>query len=115
MTTISTHVLDTAHGKPAAGIAVQLESRGADTDAWIPIGSGTTNSDGRVAALVPDGTELSSPHVRVTFATESYHRNAGQPCFYPSVSIEAQLDLAESHYHIPLLLSPYGFSTYRGS
>lgn len=110
MTHISTHVLDTAKGVPAAGIAVQLE-RLVGKSEWKPIGSGTTDANGRIANLNPQNETLASGEYRLRFATASY---LGDSAFYPEVTVHAQLNAGEK-YHLPLLLSPFGYSTYRGS
>jgi 5-hydroxyisourate hydrolase len=113
MSPITTHVLDTALGRPAQGIAVLVEiHRG---DAWVELARGTTNADGRIPNLLPDGTRLQTGTHRFTFDTGGYHRAQGVRGFYPLVQILAQLEEAGGHYHIPLLLSPFGYSTYRGS
>jgi 5-hydroxyisourate hydrolase len=102
---ISTHVLDTASGNPAAGIAVTLEI---DRNGWQVIASGRTNDDGRLKLLdhAPDPAVY-----RITFDTGAYAPDG----FFPRVSIEFTVRSGASHYHVPLLLSPFGYSTYRGS
>jgi len=107
MSQITTHVLDTARGRPASGIPVTLEF--ASKDQWITIGSGTTGDDGRLPGLVPADVKLRPGHYRISFATAAYST------FYPRVEITFAIENASEHYHIPLLLSPFGFSTYRGS
>ncbi|RMH39135.1 MAG: hydroxyisourate hydrolase [Deltaproteobacteria bacterium] len=110
MTTISTHVLDTARGRPAAGVPVALEMR--DGDAFVPRGSATTDSDGRIARLT-DGIE---PGVyRLRFDTGSYFAATGTRGFYPYVDVVIDVRDGDAHYHVPLLLSPFGYATYRGS
>lgn len=113
MSPITTHVLDTALGQPAAGIAVLLEIRRGD--GWVVLARGTTNADGRIPDLLPDGTRLETGTYRLTFETGAYHRAQGVRGFYPHVQIVAELNETAGHYHIPLLLSPFGYSTYRGS
>ena len=104
---ITTHILDTAAGRPAEGVAVRLERR---TDAgYEELASGTTNADGRVTDLLEPGS-LTVGVYRISFDVGAY-----QPGFYPSVSIDFRVDALDEHYHVPLLLSPYGYSTYRGS
>lgn len=110
MSTISTHVLDTARGRPAAGITIVLER--AEGDGYSELGRGVTNDDGRVKQLV-DG--LSPGTYRLTFETGPYLEQGGGPAFYPRARIEFHVAAESEHYHIPLLLSPYGYSTYRGS
>ena len=108
---VTTHILDTAAGKPAAGVAVELYAR--DGEAWSQIGTGTTDADGRVKDLGPE--RLESGDYRLTFATGTYFAGIGQDTFFPEVSLTFTVDAAEAHYHVPLLLSPFAFSTYRGS
>jgi len=102
---ISTHVLDTAKGQPAAGVAITLEmSRGE----WQVIANGETDNDGRLK-LVDDAPEAGT--YRITFDTGAYNSQG----FFPRVIIEFAVRGGARHYHVPLLLSPYGYSTYRGS
>ena len=108
MGTLSTHVLDTTRGAPAAGLAISLTA--ADGSA---LGSGVTDGDGRVGALGPD--RLPAGDYTLTFDTGGYFTASGVTGFYPSVAITFTVADAEAHYHVPLLLNPYGYSTYRGS
>lgn len=108
---VTTHVLDATAGRPAAGIAVTLEHR-AD-DRWLPVTTGTTDDDGRIADLGP--ADLEPGVYRVTFAVAPWFAERGQPAFYPEVVIPFTIDDPAVHYHVPLLLSPYAYSTYRGS
>ncbi|MFT5142663.1 MAG: 5-hydroxyisourate hydrolase [Rhodothermales bacterium] len=110
---ITTHILDLATGSPAAGVPVDLEIR--DGNAWHHAGDGLTDSDGRVGQLMPVGMTLVAGTYRLTFHTEDHHRRAGREAFHPRVCIEFCVVSLEEHYHIPLLLSPFGYSTYRGS
>jgi 5-hydroxyisourate hydrolase len=107
---ITTHVLDTSRGRPAAGVPVVLE-RAVDSG-WEPVGRDTTNADGRASGL------LASPpadgRYRITFDTGAYFRALGETAFYPEVLVTFVTG-GEEHYHVPLLLSPFGYSTYRGS
>jgi 5-hydroxyisourate hydrolase len=109
---ISTHVLDTARGRPAAGIAVTLECVEPD-GGWREVGRGVTDADGRVAALLPGGSPAAGDY-RLRFATGEYFRASEEIAFYPEVVVYVRL-AAGGKYHLPLLLSPYGYSTYRGS
>jgi 5-hydroxyisourate hydrolase len=109
MTTITTHVLDTARGRPAAGVPISLER--ATGDGWEAVGSAATDADGRVRELGPLGPDPAGRY-RLTFDTGAY---LGTDAFYPQVSIDFRVEQSEDHYHVPLLLSPYGYSTYRGS
>ena len=113
MITISTHVLDTSLGRPAVGVTVVLERSGGTTQ-WSVIGHGETDADGRVQELVPDPAKLSSGVYRMVFDTRSYFDTRGVAGFYPSVTVVFDIK-DQGHYHVPLLLSPFGYSTYRGS
>lgn len=113
ISTISTHVLDTALGRPATGLSVTLERLGAKA-MEIPIGVGETDRDGRLRDLLPAGQSLSVGDYRLRFDTGAYFQGAGRETFYPSVTVEFRVTDAAAHYHVPLLLSPYGYSTYRG-
>lgn len=112
---ISTHVLDTATGRPVAGVPVSLArlqpGTGGDEAAWTPVGSGTTDADGRIGALLPDSSALVTGRYRVRFDLEA----AGTFGWYPEVAIVVDLDAGGGHSHIPLLLAPYSYTTYRGS
>jgi 5-hydroxyisourate hydrolase len=111
---ITTHVLDTARGVPARGVVVTLEvPDGADR--WSELARGTTDAAGRVAAFEPPLTALRAGLYRLRFATGDYFAAAGIRAFYPEVQVVVELDDPAQHYHIPLLLSPFGYSTYRGS
>jgi 5-hydroxyisourate hydrolase len=107
MASLSTHVLDTALGHPAVGMAVELSAQG------TRIGGGTTDQDGRIGAIGP--RRLEPGDYVLTFDTGRYHRSGGRLGFYPTVSIEFTITEEEGHYHVPLLLSPFGYATYRGS
>lgn len=111
---ITTHVLDTALGKPAAGVRVQLCVRGAH-GAWTALAEGVTNEDGRIGDLLPAGAPIAPGIYQATFDTLGYFERLGQSSFFPSVSIVFEICDPAQHYHVPLLLSPYGYSTYRGS
>jgi len=109
---ISTHILDTTRGRPAAGVTVALEHHSAD-GSWRRVGEGVTNEDGRVKPLldVIPGTGT----YRIRFEVASYFKDLGVEAFYPVVTIDFTVKSAKEHYHVPLLLNPFGFSTYRGS
>ena len=111
MSGITTHVLDTAAGRPAGGLNVRLECSGAG--GWSECGAGTTDPDGRLRTLLP-GPPAPGLY-RITFDTGDYFKAAGKSCFYPHVSVMFEVTDAAQHYHVPLLLSPFGYSTYRGS
>jgi 5-hydroxyisourate hydrolase len=110
MTGITTHVLDTSTGHPAAGVHVLLEALSGG--GWESVAQGTTNSDGRLRALMTD-----VPHpgaYRLVFDARAYFESRGVTGFYPEIVITFEA-AGERHYHVPLLLSPFGYSTYRGS
>ena len=111
---ITTHVLDTTRGKPAVAMKAILEVNTGSKE-WKELGRGETNTDGRITYLLREGTELDAGTYRLTFLTGAYFRSVGLEGFYPTVCIVFELNDPHSQYHIPLLLSPYGYSTYRGS
>lgn len=111
MSTITTHVLDTAIGRPASGVPLIL-ARGSG-GGWTTVGRGTTDIDGRCKDLLKSG-KLKSGVYRLTFGVASYFKRTRQTAFYPSVSIVFTVRDSR-HHHVPLLLSPWGYSTYRGS
>jgi 5-hydroxyisourate hydrolase len=114
--TLSTHVLDAITGRPAAGVRVRLERAG-DTG-WAPAGEGTTGPDGRLRLSGDPGDPAAGaePGVyRMTFGSGAYFRARGSATFYPEVSITFEMTDRAGHYHVPLLLSPFAYSTYRGS
>ena len=111
---ISTHVLDVSRGRPAAGVQVLLESVDSSS-ARREVARATTDADGRVRELMPGGTEARAGSYRLTFETAPYFATLGVETFYPRVTVEFTIRDATQHYHVPLLLSPYGYSTYRGS
>jgi 5-hydroxyisourate hydrolase len=112
MSPITTHVLDTALGKPAVGVHVTLSRvTGGETQS---LAQGVTNDDGRITDWLPEGP-LEEGQYEVRFETEPYFAASGRDCFYPGVTILFTLADATAHYHVPLLLSPYGYTTYRGS
>jgi 5-hydroxyisourate hydrolase len=111
---ITTHVLDTAIGRPAAGIEVHLE-RQMNDGSWSAVGSGRTDADGRVRNLMPPASEPIAGTYRLTFETAPYFKRRSVQGFYPRVVVEFVVRETGSHHHVPLLLSPFGYSTYRGS
>lgn len=115
MSHVTTHVLDAALGRPAVGVSVSLEQRtgNAGNASWTPVANGTTNDDGRVPDFGPD--QLGAGVYRVVFDTGGYFSRTGQKGFYPEVTIAFELSDEDAHYHVPLLLSPFAYSTYRGS
>jgi 5-hydroxyisourate hydrolase len=113
MTRISTHVLDTAKGKPAAGVPVRLDQQDSSGQ-WSTISAAQTDQDGRWGQLT-GGATLAEGVYRLTFDTASYFAASKQEGLYPAVEITFRVQSGESHYHIPLLLSANGYTTYRGS
>ena len=109
---ITTHVLDTAQGRPGRGVAIELER--ADGASWHLIGGGVTDSDGRLRTLTPPGPLVAGVY-RLRFQTGAYFAAEGDVGFFPVVEIQFNVVDGTGHYHVPLLLSPYGYSTYRGS
>ena len=113
MSGITTHVLDTSRGRPAAGVPVTLEVEAAG--GWKLLGKGTTNSDGRITDLTSKETQLTAGVYRLIFDTGRYFAGQQSNTFYPQVTIVFRIEDPAQHYHVPLLLSPFGYSTYRGS
>lgn len=108
---ITTHILDTATGRPASGVHLLLEH---EVDgAFVTAFRGTTNDDGR-ATLIEQGA-LAAGTYRLSFDTGRYHAEQGIKGFYPRVQVDFVVADAQQHHHVPLLVSPFGFSTYRGS
>ena len=114
MKKISAHVLDTAQGRPAPGVPVSLARKDASRG-WIPLSSAYTEQDGRCAQLLPSDEELTTGFYRLTFDTATYHATQKIGGLYPVVEITFEVREGESHFHVPLLLSPHGYTTYRGS
>ena len=112
MKSVSTHVLDIHRGRPASGVPVRLERKNGDT--FSTLKEGTTDNDGRVKDLVPDG-QLEAGTYRITFDTSVYFASQNLDGFYPEAAIVFIVRDPNSHYHVPLLLSAHGYSTYRGS
>ena len=115
MSGITSHVLDTAVGKPASGIEIELEINAdqADQTNWQSLGSGVTNADGRVPNLFAG--QPKPGHYRMSFHVSAYFKQQKVESFYSVIRIEFDILDADQHYHVPLLLSPFGYSTYRGS
>ena len=106
---ISTHVLDTMRGMPAAGLVVRLDRREPDGN-WKEIGDAVTDADGRVRNLTED--DLDGGEYRLEFDTRPYFERSGMTAFYPSITVVFSFE--GGHLHVPLLLSAYGYSTYKG-
>jgi 5-hydroxyisourate hydrolase len=114
VSTISTHVLDTTLGRPAVGVRIILEQVD-DAGIVVSLGVGETDADGRLRDLLPAGHRLEPGDYRLRFDVGHYFAAARRESFYPSVVVEFTVIGPAAHYHVPLLLSPYGYSTYRGT
>jgi len=112
MSQLTTHILDTTKGKPAVNVSVTLFYQ--KNDSWVRIVNAFTNQDGRIPGLVPATHPLEHGIYKLLFETNSYFSSQGVKSFYPFVEIVFSIDSSE-HYHVPLLLNPFGYSTYRGS
>jgi 5-hydroxyisourate hydrolase len=112
MSQITSHVLDTSKGRPAEGIKATLYKVG--NDEWIEITRGITNTDGRIPQLLPAGERLQQGIYKIRFETKDYFDKNQVQTFYPYVEIIFEI-ASTDHYHIPLLLNPFGYTTYRGS
>lgn len=110
---ISTHILDTTLGRPAPHVPVILEME--KDSAWVTVGSGQTDADGRFKGFIPAGHDPVAGTYRITFMVDVYFNAIKTEAFYPVVSIVFILRNAKEHHHVPLLLNPFGYSTYRGS
>lgn len=117
MSAITTHILDVSRGRPASGVEVTLEIAEEEEPqrSWRVVGSGRTDDDGRAGTLVPDATEMLAGLYRLVFEVDEYFADRGVESFYPRVVVEFDVRDEHQHYHVPLLLSPFGYSTYRGS
>jgi len=113
MSPITSHILDTARGTPAAGVPIKLTRL--ENDCWQPIGEGETTTDGRIGNLCKKFSNLTAGTYKMHFDTGHYFSSLGVPVFYPYIEVVFIFDDSQNHYHIPLLLSPFGYSTYRGS
>lgn len=114
MSGLSTHVLDTSLGRPAAGVAVAV-ARWREDGSWQEVRRERTDGDGRVRDLLPPGETLTAGTWRLTFELEAYFRGRGVEGFYPEAAVIFTVREGGGHHHVPLLVSPFGYSTYRGS
>jgi len=110
---LTTHVLDTASGSPASGLLIRLEK--SVNGEFEGLGEGTTNADGRLDSPLLDAGDWGSGIYRIRFETGAYFAARKASCFYPYVEVVFEVRAPDEHHHVPLLLSPFGFSTYRGS
>ena len=113
MSQITTHILDTTRGMPAQNVPISLFAQ--QGESWQKLGEGVTNSDGRLPGLLTDDVKLPAGMYRLHFETRVYYQANEETGFYPYVDIVFELDASGEHYHVPLLLTAYGYSTYRGS
>jgi 5-hydroxyisourate hydrolase len=111
---ITSHVLDLSLGQPAKNMPVRLEVHRADRG-WVKLAERRTDAQGRVQDFIAEGAALDAGHYRLTFETFEYFRARGEAAFFPEVQIVFDIRDPAQHYHVPLLLSAYGYSTYRGS
>jgi 5-hydroxyisourate hydrolase len=114
MATLSTHVLDTSQGRPASGITICLERLNAG-EGWTPLAEAVTDDDGRVKQFVLAEPNLGPGTYRLVFSVEKYFKELNQQTFYPEVTVAFLIEPGAEHSHVPLLISPFGYSTYRGS
>jgi 5-hydroxyisourate hydrolase len=110
---LSTHILNTASGRPAQGVAIALSRL--DGSEWMHLNEADTDADGRCKTIFPAETPFTAATYRLRFETAAYFRAQGTPGLYPYVEIVFTVEDAAQHYHIPLLLTPNGYTTYRGS
>ncbi|MGO2287819.1 hydroxyisourate hydrolase [Pseudomonas lundensis] len=110
---LSVHVLNLENGLPSPGVNVTLEQHVGEN--WQPLAQGVTNEQGRISELFPAKKAMAIGEYRVVFKTGDYFKKAGRDTFFPEIPVIFDVKNVDQHYHIPLLLSPYGFSTYRGS
>ncbi|WP_213806479.1 hydroxyisourate hydrolase [Granulicella sp. dw_53] len=110
---ISTHILDTALGRPAAGVTVSLEQLKGEV--WTALNEVSTDVDGRCKYLLPEDAKLETGTYRVHFATAGYYKALGLQGLYPYVEVVFEILDHTQHYHVPLLLTANGYTTYRGS
>ncbi len=113
MTQITSHILDTSRGLPAQGVLITLAQQQGDN--WTKLGSVATNDDGRVIDFIGTNKVLSGGVYKLTFALSDYYKKLGIESFYPYADIVFEIAGDGQHYHVPLLLNPFGYSTYRGS
>ena len=110
---LSVHVLNLENGLPSRNVKVILEAQ--QKDKWVKINEGSTDSNGRISSLYPENKVLDKGVYKVTFQTGEWFKQNNQRAFFPEVPVVFVIDGSLEHYHIPLLISPYGYSTYRGN
>jgi 5-hydroxyisourate hydrolase len=114
MSAITTHILDTSTGRPASGVSVALEQETTESG-WQIVAKGLTDDDGRLRLMQETDELFMLGHYRLSFDTGVYFAAAGVESFYPQISVTFTVRDPAAHYHVPLLVSPFGYSTYRGS
>ena len=114
MSAITTHVLDLSRGLPAQAMGVMLEIQ-REGHGWVKLGERKTDADGRVKEFFPPGSALDPGRYRLTFEVGAYYRGRGSESYYPQVPVEFEVRDPLQRHHVPLLVSPFGYSTYRGS
>ena len=114
LSAITSHVLDTSLGRPAPGISLELE-KADEAGGWALLGTDTTDADGRAMRLLPESAHFEGGVYRLTFHVASYFDQTRRSTFYPLVQIIFEVLDTAQHYHVPLLINPYGYTTYRGS
>ncbi|MBB3221914.1 hydroxyisourate hydrolase [Pseudoduganella umbonata] len=110
---LSVHVLDLQSGQPTAGVRVTLEQRAGE--GWRALAAGVTNAQGRIPALYPEDKAMAPGDYRIVFETGEHYARLKQDTFFPRIPVEFRVGTGAQHYHVPLLLSPFGYSTYRGN
>lgn len=110
---LSVHILDLQTGTPTAGVTVTLEKKTGND--WRQLASGVTNAQGRIADMYPADKAMVQGDYRIVFKTGEYYARLKQETFFPEIPVQFHVEKTDQHYHIPLLLSPFGFSTYRGN
>ena len=110
---LSVHILDLQTGQPTAGVTVTLEQQ--SQDGWRQLASGVTNAQGRIAEMYPADQAMQAGDYRIVFKTGEHYARLKQDTFFPEIPVQFHVEKTGQHYHIPLLLSPFGFSTYRGN
>lgn len=113
MSQVTTHILDTSLGEPASNVEVQLYSY--SNNEWNELGQGKTDSDGRVTNLIDSDQSLEAGEYKLRFEIASHYSSNNTESFYPFIDIVFKISAGGQHYHVPLLLNPFGYSTYRGS
>ena len=110
---LSVHILDLQSGQPTAGVTVTLEQK--TGNGWQQLASGVTNAQGRITEMYPADKTMQAGDYRIVFKTGEHYARLKQETFFPEIPVQFHVEKTGQHYHIPLLLSPFGFSTYRGN